>query len=275
MGVLGVSAFASIGLADHSIDSFSFASNSTSVNVNQSLSSIIDNQHRFIESLKDSEQDLGFFGNTLVYYMHIEPEMTLNPSGSPFLSQLTALNFLKLSLSSKHESIWIKDHPHLTQLLSGEYSELYKKYRAELQNLCSNNSFFQYLGLSVSSKQIMSTKCVPISVSGDIVFESSLLGKNSLLLSNQWWNLTDHDRESLGIFDMTRFHELDSYESFYSEPCSDLIESRINHFYNFCRSSFIPQPFYMTEATIRSSRNFMNLISSKSASAIINVISLP
>ena len=88
-------------------------------------------------------------------------------------------------------------------------------------------------------------------------------------------NLTDHDRESLGIFDMTRFHELDSYESFYSEPCSDLIESRINHFYNFCRSSFIPQPFYMTEATIRSSRNFMNLISSKSASAIINVISLP
>jgi hypothetical protein len=177
--------------------------------------------------------------------MHIEPEMTLNPSGFPFLTQLSALYYLSSTFES--QSICLKEHPHIHSYLNGQYGSQYSKYRRLIYPLLQGLSpRHYYIGTHYSNSTLLASNITPASVTGDICTEASLLGFNSIMCSN-WWGLTDFD--CLGIYSPEQFKSKRIYQS-RDVPNTSLITKRLTGFMQLIetRTSFC-QTMYNTAYT--------------------------
>lgn len=176
-------------------------------------------------------QPLKLVQNKIVYYMHIEPEMTLNPSSFPFLTQLSALYYLSSTFES--QPICLKEHPHIHSYLYGQYGPQYSKYRRLIYPLLQGLSpSHYYLGTHYSNSTLLASNIVPASVTGDICMEASLLGFNSIMCSN-WWGLTDFD--CLGIYSPEKFKSNGIHQS-RDIPNTSLIAERLTSFMQLIKS---------------------------------------
>ena len=180
----------------------------------------------------------------LIYYMHIEPEMTLNPSSYPLITQGSILQYLG---STFKEEIILKEHPHLIRNLAGEYGNNYRKYRKHIYNYLSGRADgFEYIGLLYDNHTLIGSGSVPISATGDICIEASLLGVYSIMCTD-WWGIRDDKR--YGIFSPDEWVKLgETIDQKFID--SDLIEERMRLFEREVSANHShSQTIYKTEFT--------------------------
>ncbi len=137
--------------------------------------------------------------DNLIMYLHIEPELAVNPAGFPFVTQSSALHFLNRILPQDLKVI-LKDHPSLANNLSNlNFKTVNKQFRqAVIYFLKGKYHNFSYIGVSGKEKKLINSKSVTFTISGDIVLETILAGRRTVCLSD---NLFINGKKGIpGIF---------------------------------------------------------------------------
>lgn len=202
-----------------------------------------------------------------VYYMHIEPEMTLNPSSSPLYTQKSALDYIHSILAPS--VVYLKEHPHLPSYLEREFHGEYRRFRKYLcRYMNGRHPGFTYLGLQYSNNELLASGIVPISVTGDICIESSLLGLNSVMLTD-WWGFKDP--ELLGIYGSSHIQTINNDNV--DDDVYDLVSQRLRILGNHLRQySSFAQCFYLTERTKRDHGAFAAQIEREACTLIMRAL---
>ena len=176
----------------------------------------------------------------IVYFLHIEPEMTLNPSSSPLYTHSSIINYIRSKIGC--QVLWLKEHPHLKELIKGEYGENYRRYRRYIRKYLKGDvEGVEYLGFSRSNDFLFSNGYTPLSVNGDICIEAGLLGIRSIMVCD-WWGFLD--RNKLGI------DSLASYDRECNNNLAESEESRIKFMADYIENeSSFAQTMYLTART--------------------------
>ena len=175
------------------------------------------------------------------YFMHIDPEMTINPEGTPYISQYSAICSLLINYKGVEE-MHIRDHPHLRRYFEGEFGQEYIQRRRRLISALKNTheNKYVYVGNQKSASESLKSGIVPATITGDIAIEASILGLNSITLG-KWWD--SQNSRKFGFLSEQDFkNEL-------VQADKTVLSERFDNILEYFEKNICTQVMYVTEAT--------------------------
>ena len=159
----------------------------------------------------------------LIIYAHHQPEASTMPMGGKYTSHIDLI--IELRLKGYQEKIFYKEHPSIFSYLIGDNNKIEdidrvglhrsKKY---LENLLKLNCQLLPTNFQVDQNKITTEMFVPITITGNIALERSLLGLSTIVFGNPWW------KEMPGIIHIDSIKTLEVINKQWTIPSSSIIE---------------------------------------------------
>ena len=132
---------------------------------------------------KNAKDDVSLDVKYVYFGLHYEPERTTLPDGGVFHDQL--LSIIKLrDILPDNVKVYVKEHPSMFfKALTG-----YKGRSPIFYDLIRNISGVTLVHHNVSTLNLIKNSVFTATVTGTVGFESSILGKKSIIFGNSWYD---------------------------------------------------------------------------------------
>ena len=121
--------------------------------------------------------------NSLVVFLHHQPESSTMPMGYVFSDQLLVLEMI-LSAVPKGMKIYIKEHPHMYEYAAQDRHERSKKFYKQLLR----DPRVKFLSRRMNSNKIITKAKYITSVCGSVSWEALRLGKPCIVFGWAWYS---------------------------------------------------------------------------------------
>ncbi len=136
-----------------------------------------------IKEFNKNSETIDLDSKYVYYALHFEPERTTNPDGGEFHDQAVAIAKLR-DLVPDNIDIFVKEHPthfYRPKLSSRGRSPLFYDF-------ISNINGVKLVPQNTSSFELIEKSVFVSTITGTTAFESSIMGKQSLIFGDTWFN---------------------------------------------------------------------------------------